>query len=1086
MKLPAFRRVFALALLGLLLVVGTGTWLLGTRWGRQQLEHLIRERLARQSDLVLGPMQIDFSLWRDFPHVTASVEHLSLTDTSFHRRVNVLRIGRADIRLELRQIWRGEFRVRHLTVRDAEFRQLTDSAGHDWGLRGKGPRRQQPSAPPDFDLDSLVLVNVRVTDRNELHNSGFAAHVHQGRLTVRTRQGQAQVRGRLRGQLEYLRSSRGNLFEQEPVVARIRYQYNFRQREGTFARTQATLNGDTVLVNGTHRAAGRNEPRGTHLNLTFAGNQPLLEILHMALPPGLERYLRGASSPSHAHINYSIRGLSGPTTRPRTVLHFAMRNAQLQWADSARRINRWDARGVFDNGPAHNSHTTYLRFDQCRLYSDAGQLDAAITVRDFTKPHLQGHIQGKTELQTVASVVIPELWKARGGQASIDLQLNGNLPDIPARATRRSLLADTLLPPIAARGTVRLEQAAFDIPSRRARMTGLNVLVRLQDSMWRLENLGGQLNGMHVQANATTRNLLAYFSGQRPITTVEGTFAVDELRLPELRRLLAAPGSSATRARRKPARPLRPGFTRNQMLASKVLNVLPSGLRLNVHLRCGRLVIATDTLRALAATVLHDGRRVQLRDLRARMWGGQLQGVVSWPTDTLNLQPVAAQLSAHFPVLGYQQLLRRITRPTARPTPRRHPDPTLRDVLLAANGDASITIDRLVLPANDELTQLRLRLKKTAGNFQIPAFTFWTGMGGRGRISAQAQLSSGQLQRATGQLDLQYQTLDVQSLLQLLAALSTLPAPESGKVDKARTLRRETRPVSPFLDGTITGQVRVAAEHMRYGALRGQNFKLLSQLNAGQALVENCSLDAFGGHVQLKGILHTDSGTTNHPLHAQVQVQQVQLPEVFALAQQLGFEVLGPSNIRGTMQAEVEMRTSLGATFLPELSSTQAILRTDIHSLELLEVDALMQALRLFSSRRTGHLYFEPVQPRFILDRGRLLIPSLNLSSNLTDMQVTGEYHLNGQANLYVGFSPLQALLGNNQKRIARIRSGEATRRASKGLVFVNLTRTPGNPRYKVRLFKKNEQAEQQTQLLQEYKLLLRRHLADTSSYMLQ
>ncbi|WP_426492419.1 AsmA-like C-terminal region-containing protein [Hymenobacter sp. 102] len=1085
MNSSTIRRTLAFGLLGLLVVVVTGGWLLGTEWGRRQLEHLLRERLARQSDLVLGPVQIDFSLWRDFPHVTASVDHLLLTDTSYQRSVPVLKIGRADIRLELRQIWKGEFKVRHLTLHDAEFRQLTDSMGRDWGLRGKGPRRRQPAAPPDFDLDSLVLVNVRVIDRNDLHRSGFAAHVHQGRLTVRTRQGRAQVRGRLRGQLEYLRSSRGNLFEQEPVVARIRYQYNFRRREGTFARTRATLNGDTVLVDGTHRAAGPGEPRGTHLNLRFAGNQPLLEILHTALPPGLARYLRGASSPSHAHIRYSIRGLSGPTTRPRTVLHFSMRNAQLQWADSSRRINRWDARGVFDNGPAHNSHTTYLRFDQCRLSSDAGQLDAAITVRDFTQPHLRGRIRGRTELQTVASVVLPHLWRARGGQASIDLRLNGNLPDIPDQATRRSLLADTLLPPIAARGTVRLEHTAFDIPSRRAHMAGLNVLVRLQDSVWRLEDMSGRLNGMRVQANARTRNLLAYFSGQRQTTTVEGTFAVDELRLPELRRLLAAPGTSGGGARRKPGRLRRPGYSRNQLLASKALNVLPPGLRLNVHLRCGRLVIATDTLRNLAATVLHNGRKVQLRDLQARMWGGQLRGVVSWPTDTLNLQPVAARLSAHFPVLSYQLLLRRLMRPGARPTSRRRPDPTLRDVLLAANGDATITIDRLVLPAHDELTQLRLQLRKNATHFQIPAFTFRTGMGGRGRISAEAQLRNARLQRATGQLDLQYQNLNVQSLLQLLAAISTLPPPENGQTGSIRPTRRETRQASPFLDGTITGQVRVTAERVQYGALRGHDFRLRSKLAAGRALVEDCSLSAFGGHVQLRGVLHTDSGTTNHPLHAQVQVQQVQLPEVFALAQQVGFDVLGPENIRGTMQAEVELRTSLGTTFLPELNSTHAILRTDIQQLELLEVDALMQVLRLFSPRRTGHLVFEPVQPRFILDRGRLLIPSLNLSSNLTDMQVTGEYYLNGRANLYVGFSPLQALLGNNRKRIARIRSGEATRRASKGLVFVNLTRAPGT-RYKVHLFRKKEQQEQQARLLREYQLQLRRQLADTSSFMLQ
>jgi len=1078
MKMPLFRRVLAFSIAGLLLAVVAGGWLLSTHWGRQQLERLLRQRLARQSDLVLGPMEIDFSLLHDFPHLTASVQHLSLTDTSYQRAVPVLQIGRADVRLELRHIWRGEFRVSHLTIQDAVFRQVTDSLGRDWGLRGKGPRRSQPKSPPDFNLDSLRLLNVRVIDRNELHNSGFSAHVRQGRLRVQVKAGQANVRGRLNGQLVYLRSSRGNLFEQEPVVAHIRYRYDFRRREGTFERTRATLNGDTVLVNGTHRGASPAEPRGTHLNLTFQGNQPLLEILHTALPPGLERFLRGARSPSHAHIHYTIRGLSGPTTRPRTVLHFTMRNAQVQWADSARRIKRWDARGTFDNGPDHAPRTTSLRFDQCRLYSEAGQLDAVLLVRDFTRPHLSGHVSGRTELQTLASVVVPDLWRARQGQAALDLELNGILPAIPNRTARRALLADTLLPPIAARGTVRLEKATFDIPSRRARMSNLNVQVRLQDSIWRLENLAGRLNGMHVQANATTTHLLAYFSGQHPTTRVEGTFAVDEIQLNELRRLLAPPGGG----RKKPAQPPRAGYTRNQDLAARALTVLPPGLRLNVALRCQRLVVGHDTLRRMAATVRHDGRNVQLRDLHVEVWGGQLSGLVSWPTDTLNLQPIAARLAVHFPTLNYQQLLGRITRPSRRPA-KAAPDPTLRDVLLAANSDVTATIDRLQLPGSDELTQVQVQLKKNGPDFQIPAFTFRTGMGGQGRISASARLAGHHLSRARANLDLRYATLDVQALLQLLAALSTVPEQPANNT-RSHTRRAVGSP-SPFLDGTVTGQVRVTADAMHYGALRGQNFRLMSYLEAGRAQVEECSMQAFGGQLYLKGILQTDSGANHHPLHAQVRVQQVQLPALFALARALGFDVLGPENIRGTMQAEADVRTDLDHTFLPRLAQTHAFLRTDLRNLELLQVEALMQALRILSEKRTSHLFFEPVQPRFVLETGKVLIPGLNLSSNLTDMQVTGEYGLDGNANLYVGLSPLQALLGNNRKRIARIRSGEATRRPSRGLVFVNLRRMPGT-RYKVRLFKKQEQRQLQQELQTRYRQLLRVQPLDTTFRLLQ
>ncbi|OWP62558.1 hypothetical protein CDA63_13700 [Hymenobacter amundsenii] len=777
MKFSTLLKLLAGCVLGVLLVVGAGLWVAGSEWGRQQLEKRLRARLSERSDLVLGPLQIDFSLWHDFPHLTASVQHVQLTDTSFGRSVQVLRVGRADLRLALRPLWHGLLEIERLTLRDAEFRQLTDSAGHDWGLRGRGPRLARPKSPPDFDLDSLLIYNLRVSDRNELHNSGFAAHVTRGGLVVRVRDGQAQVRGLLTGELEYLRSSRSLIFARKVMVARVRYGYDFQRRQGTFRRTLATLNGDTVRVSGTHRGAGLREPRGTHLNLRFAGNQPLLEVLRVALPAGLDRYLEGAQSPSHAQIEYTIRGLSGPTVRPRTVLRFALRDAQVRWPDSDYRIRRWDARGAFDNGPAHASRTTYLTFEQCRLYSTAGQLDARLTVRDFTRPRLQGHITGRTELQTVAIVVVPELWRARSGQVALDLELDGWLPDFSRRAAqaRGPAAGRPMRLPVAVRGTVRLEHAFFDIPSRQAEMRDLNVRVGLRDSLWRLENLSGRLNGMQLQANATTTNLLAYASGQHPSTRISGEFAVDELRLSELRRLLAAPRRTGTHPDRgRPRPPAREG----PMQVADMMNLLPEGLLLNVGLRCSRLVVGADTLRDLAATVQNDGHRVALKNLRVRAWSGQISGAASWRTDTTALPPVQLRLKAHFPALDYQQLLARITRPPRRQPGQRATDPTLREILLDADGQIDATIERLQLPGHSGLEQVALRIDKDGSDFRIPAFTFRTNTGGTGQIQASATLAGIHLAKAQATVELRYGTLDVQRFLQLLAALGTYPAPD--------------------------------------------------------------------------------------------------------------------------------------------------------------------------------------------------------------------------------------------------------------------------------------------------------------------
>ncbi|TGE08649.1 AsmA-like C-terminal region-containing protein [Hymenobacter fodinae] len=1076
MKRPSLRQFLAIAALGLLVAIGTGVYFLGSAWGQRKLTRMVRERIARNSDLVLAPFEVEFSWLHDFPHITASLRHFSLTDTAFHQAVPVLRIGRADVRLQALPLLRGRVEFDHLTLHDVDFQQLTDSLGHNWSLHGKGPHRKAAYAPPDFLLNSLRIHNLRVTDRNDLQHSGFSAFVQEGQLAVQGRGGVGHVRGTLQGQLQYLRSGRGNLFEQEPITAWVRYQYDFRQRQGTFQRTRATLNGDTVLINGTHQAAGPDQPPGTTLNLHFRGKQPLVEVLHVALPTSLHRYLSGAVSSSRARIDYTIRGLSGPLTRPRTVLRFDLRNAQMRWPGSARQIRRWDARGVFDNGPEHSATSTYLAFEQCRLFSTAGELQATVRVTNFTQPVLTGHVQGRTELQTLATVVAPDLWHARAGQAALNIDLNGLLPEIPERAARQAGHA-TILPPLAVRGTITLQNASFTVPHRRADMSGLNVRVRLRDSLWQLENLTGQLNGMHVRANATTTYLLAYFTGQHPTTTITGSFVADELYLSRVRQLLAPPtraaGSPLVRARPKKSAP-------RQEIATRALNLFPPGMRLNIGLQCQRLVLRSDTLRHLTARIRHDGQQVQLSNLQMRVWDGLVQGAVSWPTDTLQDQPVAARLAVTFNTLSYRRFLALLARPPRRKVPTQAPDASLQDMVLNANGQVEATIHKVVLPAGENLTNLRLRLNKTGPTFKVPYLTFGTSAGGTGRVSASAQLNGAELQGAQADIRLRYQTLDIQRLFQLLAALT----PPAKKAPTAST--KAATGMSPLLDGTVTARVEVTAEHIVYSMLRGSDFRLRSRLAEGWATLEQCSLQTCGGTMALRGKVQMDAEQgARHPLHAQVRLQEIDLSELFGLAAALRFDVLGPENIRGSMHCEGDLHTTLDATFLPLLAQTHAYLKTDLRNLELLDVTALQEALKFLREKRTSHLYFEPVSPQFVLDGNRVLIPSLPLNSNLTDLAISGEYHLDGRANLYVGLSPMQTLFGNNEKRIERIKSGEAAHQRSRGLVYLSLRRTPGS-KYKVGLFKKQDQRQQQIRLRQEFQRLLLKQPLDTTLRLLQ
>ncbi|GAA4496356.1 hypothetical protein GCM10023172_09530 [Hymenobacter ginsengisoli] len=1085
MKSFPIWRVLGVGFLLLLLALGLGGWLLTTRYAEPYVKRLVRDKLTRNSELVLDSFDVNLSVWRDFPYPSATLSHLTLRDSSHHRTLPVLRLGRADVRFNLRELLHRRVQVTRLTLRDVAIGQRVDSLGRTWGLRGK--KRTATGPPPKIDLalDSIIIYNFGIFTRNDFIHSALRGRVFQARLAASLHQGVLAVHGRFSGRLDRLSNRTGDLLVNEPVQARLNYRYRFAQRQGEFFNSHATLNGDTIRISGTHTAdmaVGDGPPRGTVLNLRFAGSQPLLAVLHATLPPTLRPILHGATSPSKAQIEYLMSGLSGPQVRPRIVLHFGMRNARIQWPDSARRIDRWDLQGTYDNGPAHAPQTMSLSLSQCRVYSPAGQLDMAFLLRNFQRPYVQGRLHGRTELPALMALLSPEHWYARSGIADLDVQLHGLLPAVGQRQRQLGLFRHDM----AVRGTATLRNAAFELAGHQGDLHSLNVRIGLKDSLWQLSNASGVLAGMNFKASATTTYLLDYFTGQHPTTDIKGTFAVDELDLGRLRQLLKPGASGPLLARQR--RPTRSLADRRRIATTLGSHLIPEGMHLDVALRCGRLALATDTLRDMAVRIRHDGERVQLTGIRGKLWDGEVRGEAQWPTDSANrVVPVAYDIDFHFDTLNYKSLLERLSRPPRRS--RTSPgSPAIRELLLAANGKLSYEINSLLLPNGERVRDLRLRFDKQGPVLNLPYVYFVAPQGGIGSGSATARVEGMRLAHADANLYLRYPTLDVPQLLRMLASVAP-PRSDSAALAARRALRAARRarrlgagaaPGSLMSSGRFTALLRVEADHVRYSAVQGTNFQLVTHLQAGEAILDDCTVNALGGRMTLRGRLITNAGRQHHPLQVQALLEDIQLPELFGTATAMHLNVLSTDNIRGTLRCAAALRTDLDEKFIPNIDNTNAYLKADLHNLELVNVEALEDAFKFFK-KRTSHLYFEPVSSEFALSRGELLIPSLRLNSNLTELQVNGRYDLDGRADLYIGMNPLHALLGSNNKRIARIQAGEATTRRDAKLSYVNLSRDAPHTKYHLKVFQKQEQREAQATLRRQFRQLVITQRLDTT-----
>ena len=1125
------RWRWALLLFLVLLGAGAGLWRLGTLWSGREVERHLRQQLTAHSALLLGPLEVRISPWHDFPHLTASIRHLALTDTAHGRTVPVLTIERADLRLTLTDLWARRLTVSRLEISHVVLREEVDSLGRAWGLRGRRTRRNGPGVAPvgTLALDSIILHDVAVRTTNAYTRNGLAGRVAVGRFGGGLRAGVLRLHGQLQGELEELRNRNGALLRHEPLRATVGYTYDFAARRGQFAPgTFAWLRGDTVTVAGSHTAPP-GLAAGTLLDLRFAGSQPLLAVLQSALPPALRPYLAGASSPSKAHIVYTLRGLSAPTQRPRTHLVFALRGATLRWPDSLRRISRWDLAGTLDNGPAHAAATTRLALTQCRFHSPAGQLDVVFSLRDFRRPVTQGRVRGRTTLPELAAVLGLKSWRARRGIARVELTFNGHPTAATGPARRLSV-----------RGGIALFDATLGLPRRRAEFTHLSGQIGLHDSLWTLKNVSGELSGMRFRGNATTLNLYRYLTGQSARADIRGQLAAVDLRPVLVAHLFKLQPENTAASPRRHSLPH----------AHAPSPLLPPGLRLALRLHCERLLLPTDTLRQVALLLRHDGRRLHLSQARARLWGGTVLGQVSLPSNgrPTPREPFRYDVALRFGTLRYSTLANRLFKlkddaeadsvASPQPAPSTGKPPNNQSLLAAASGRLRADVGTLTLPTGEALRVVSLQLDKTGPRLRLPYLTFRAPQGGRGRISANGRLNGNRLAQTTADIDLRYHALDVPQLLQTLAsvvprATPRLPRPVAstarlpgraaptgnratdranrltGRINRAmsraqaranrsasevqrlsaqaaRSARRATRLTDPvmaelFEAGAISATLRVSADQVQYAAVRGTSFRLLARLLPGQARLDDCTFNTLQGRAALQGQLRTDGPAGHHPLRVQLLLDDVALPALFGTLTALHLNVLGEANVLGTLHCAGSINAELGPDFLPRLAQTTAYLHADLRRLELLDVDLVTQALRFLRAKRTTHLYFEPVSADFLLTNGQLLIPRLRLNSNLTNLELSGLYGLDGRTDLYLGLNPLQVLFGSNRRRVASIEKEKPLARNTRRLTYLHLTRPDPIAAYQIRLFQEKEQRRQQVSLRQQVHRLVRDEVLDTT-----
>ncbi|WP_421828023.1 AsmA-like C-terminal region-containing protein [Larkinella sp.] len=430
--------------------------------------------------------------------------------------------------------------------------------------------------------------------------------------------------------------------------------------------------------------------------------------------------------------------------------------------------------------------------------------------------------------------------------------------------------------------------------------------------------------------------------------------------------------------------------------------------------------------------------------------------------------PVRTKLAAHWQELDFSKPLPPPTRRSAPPKIPTSTDSLLAGLLFGTEYSAVIRIDRIRLPSREDLSDMSFVVHKKGEQVRVPQLRCRTTLGGSIAGLGHFQLSPDGIQAPYAALSLSYERLDLQRLVGLLAGLNSMQATYK-------------RPASQQKKSTLNDyqfDVEVKARKLDYQTLKGDDFGLKTVIKDETAQLERLTMNVFGGRLGSHGLMKLGR-PEGFPVTLNVTLQKMDLHQLFRAAEEMRIDVLKSENIRGNVDCAMSLRTELDNDFLPDIKKITAYTRASIRQMELIEVQPIQQALRFLPKAKTSHIYFEDVDAQFLLHDNRILMPDLNLSSNLSYLHLNGDYTLNKKAAFLVEISLTDLIFGNNKRRIRQIQEPDSTR-TSRGLKnHLLLQRDLG--KYRMKMFGRRDFEAQKQTLRSEWHEELSRHKIDTT-----
>lgn len=436
--------------------------------------------------------KIDVRLFQDFPMLAIVCTDVYIED-SHTGEYPLLTAKSISFILNPMEVWRGEYAIRGLTIRDSETNLRVNKAGkNNYTLvkSGKG------SGAVSFDLKNVSLTNSLVTyvDLSVGQHHEFSSNKLMANIIARGDVYHIEANGDLTtrqigiGQWLFLQNK---TFD---IAATLDYDdigKTFKIFPSTLALDDARFE-----VSGSYAFKEKNL-----IDLRTVGRDTDIQSLFALLPETASTPFKKYQSKGDVYFDARVVGEMSRVKSPQLTISFGMKNATLFHPDYQSRIEQANLEGSFSTSTLSHLNGAVLSLKKISAILNGNPFTGNFLLKNLNDPFVTADFHGDIKASDLLNFYPVKEITDLTGNLKADVSIAGQVALLKNKATAQQVRTE---------GTIELKNLNFRLGKKKLVFSNLNGSLQFNNNDLAMSNLRGTFENSDFLLNGFFKNIVTY------------------------------------------------------------------------------------------------------------------------------------------------------------------------------------------------------------------------------------------------------------------------------------------------------------------------------------------------------------------------------------------------------------------------------------------------------------------------------------------------------------------------------------------------------------------------------------------------